>query len=173
MIDTSMIDKNRLIDIMLDDISGNVNAWIKLVEIVPDYVPPFPRAGDRPSIQVRCLVRPDEPAPGPGIATSRYSYLRASGIAGWKSGGYFWDCYGTAWLTVEYAFLAVLHAPVPPGLLSPLCWNALATVVLQPAASPSEIEGSGGGFRSLRSDDESEPTVENHKIDVTVSRTDV
>lgn len=126
-IDRSLIDSKALLDLLLDDAHGNVNSWLRLVEIVPNYMPPFPRTDDRPSIQVRCLVRPDEPIPGVGIVTSRYSYLRHGGIAGWQSGGYFWDAYGTKWLSVEYAFLAVLHAPVPPGLLVPHCWKTERT----------------------------------------------
>lgn len=126
MIDRSLINPAKLLDLMLDDASGNVNAWWSLVEIVPYYVPPFPLKDTRPSIQVRCLVRPDEPAPGPGIRTGRYSYLRGS-LAGWRSGGYFWDLGGDreGWPSVEHALLAVLHAPVPPGLLSPSAWEAI------------------------------------------------
>lgn len=123
MIDPSLFDRDRLVALLTDTVHGNVNHWFRLVEIVPDYMPPFPREGDEPSIQVRCLVRPDEPAPGPGIATSRHVYLRGGGMCGWRNGAYFWDCYGTRWLTVEHALLAVVHAPVPPALLKPLCWE--------------------------------------------------
>lgn len=125
MIDRSLINPAKLLDLMLDDVAGNVNAWWSLVEIVPDYMPPFPRADTRPSIQVRCLVRPDEPEPGPGVRTNRHSYLRSGGVAGWQYGGYFWDCYGTEWGTIEHALLAVLHAPVPPALLSKDAWAAI------------------------------------------------
>lgn len=124
MIDRSLINPAKLLDLMLDDASGNVNAWWSLVEIVPDYVPPFPDKDTRPSIRVRCLVRPDEPKPAPGVRTGRYSYLRGS-LAGWRNGGYFWDCYGDDWASVEHALLAVLHAPAPPGLLSPSAWEAI------------------------------------------------
>lgn len=125
MIDRSLINPSKLLDLMLDDVAGNVNAWWSLVEIVPDYMPPFPRKDTRPSIQVRCLVMPDAPVPGPGVQTARHVYLRAGGIAGWQYGGYFWDLYGTEWATVEHAILAVLHAPVPPALLSPGAWEQI------------------------------------------------
>lgn len=131
MIDRTLISGDKLIAAMLDSVHGNVNHWWRLLEIVPDYMPPFPR-DSRPSIQVRCLVDPSQPMPGPGIVTSRHSYLRASGHAGWKAFGYFWDNYGTAWLDIEHAFLAAVHAPVPPNLLKPLCWNADAFKGQQP-----------------------------------------
>ena len=123
MIDRALIDAAKLLDVLLDHSHGNVNKWIDLVEIVPDYVPPFPRDDTRPSIQVRCLVNPKEPEPGPGIATGRHLYLRTSGHAGWRNGGYFWDMYGTGFASIEYALLAAIHAPVPPTLLKPLCWG--------------------------------------------------
>lgn len=126
MIDRSLFTLDRLFDALIDSMSGNVNQWIRLVEIVPDYVPPFPRPETRPSIAVRVLTRPDEPAPGPGISTSRYSYLRTGGMVGWRCGGYFWDLYGTEFSTLECALLAVVHAPVPPGLLKPICWTRTA-----------------------------------------------
>lgn len=122
MIDRSLINPSALLDVLLDTVSGNVNHWWNLVEIVPDYMPPFPDAKTKPTIQVRCLVDGTAPEPGEGVVTGRHAYLRASGIAGWKSGGYFWDMYGTPFLTVEYALLALIHAPVPPSLLKPICW---------------------------------------------------
>lgn len=126
MINRSLIDPSKLLDLMLDDVAGNVNAWWSLVEIVPDYMPPFPRKDTRPSIQVRCLVRPDEMEPSLGVRTDRYSYLRGS-LAGWRYGGYFWDIGSDAegWASVEHALLAVLHAPVPPSLMSPTTWEAI------------------------------------------------
>ena len=122
MIDRSLLDGSKLIAAMLSTSYGNVNKWMDLVEIVPDYMPPFP-LDDVPSIQVRCLVRSDEPVPGPGTVTGRYTYLRHAGHAGWQCGGYVWDCYGTHWIDVEHALLAVIHAPVPPQLLLSICWE--------------------------------------------------
>jgi len=123
MIDRSLIKPERLLEVLLDTVSGNVNHWWRLVEIVPDYMPPFPRGATKPTIQVRCLVDETAPEPGPGIATGRHAYMRASRVAGWKFGGYFWDLYGTPFATVEYALLALVHAPVPPSLLRPICWS--------------------------------------------------
>lgn len=124
MIDRSLIDPAKLLNVLLDTSCGNRNHWLRLVEIVPDYVPPFPRDDTRPTIQVRCLTNITEPLPGPGVCTSRYSYLRWSGAGNvtWNHGGYFWDMYGDAFYTVEHAFLAALHAPVPPGLLERIAW---------------------------------------------------
>ena len=127
MIDRNLIDPKRLLDALLDTSYGNVNKWIELVEIVPDYMPAFPRDDTRPTIQVRCLVDADEPEPGPGVCTSRHLYLRTSGHAGWHCGGYFWDSYGTPFHSVECALLAAVHAPVPPSLLKPICWDAKGT----------------------------------------------
>lgn len=134
MIDRSLINPTKLLDIMLDDVFGNVNAWWSLVEIIPDYMPPFPSADTRPSIQVRCLVRPNDPEPGPGIRTDRYSYLRGS-RCGWRNGGYFWDIGGDSdgWTSVEDALLAVLHAPVPPALLSKDAWMAIRASIRRDA----------------------------------------
>lgn len=122
MIDRNLFSKDKLLDVLLDHLYGNVNKWMDLVEIIPDYIPPFPRDDTRPTIKVRCLTHEDQPVPGPGVVTSRHSYLRNS-ICGWQYGGYFWDGYGTAWTSVEHALMAVLHAPVPPGLLKAICWG--------------------------------------------------
>jgi len=105
MIDPKMFDRDRLIALLLDTMSGNVHHWRRLLEIVPDYMPPFPHDCTRTTIRVR------------------YTYLRAGGHAGWMSGGYFWDCYGDEFLSVEHALLAVVNAPVPPQLLKPMCWS--------------------------------------------------
>jgi hypothetical protein len=123
MIDRSLIDPTSLVNLLLDTVVGNVNHWWRLVEIVPDYMPPFPNADTRPTIAVRCLVDETAPEPGPRIATGRFAYLRTGGISGWKFGGYFWDQYGTPFPTVEFALMAAIHAPVPPQLLRPIAWR--------------------------------------------------
>lgn len=117
MIDPEMFDRDKLVAALTRTMSGNINQWLSLCEIVPDYMPPFPRVGDRPKIIARCLVDAEQPAPGPGIVTSRYSYLRVE-----RGLQIFWDGYGTEFHSVEVALLALVRAPVPPALLKPIAW---------------------------------------------------
>lgn len=71
--------------------------WHLEVEVVEDYMPPYPRPETRPSIQVRW----------------RGSFLRQGGSA---FNPFFWDMYGKEFLTVQFAWLAVAQAPAPPTL---------------------------------------------------------
>ena len=71
--------------------------WHRDCEIVPNYLPPFPR----PDTRQRVIIR-----------HRNGSYLRHS--AGPRQ-GYFWDCYGDDMGTVELAVLALAEAPDPTG----------------------------------------------------------
>jgi hypothetical protein len=99
MIDRGLFNLDRLIDEMLDTVHGNRNQWWNAAEIVPGYMPPFPREDTRPS----CVVR------------FRQSFLRYS--KGPRQ-GFFWDLYGDDFQTPELALLALVAAPVPPSALN-------------------------------------------------------
>lgn len=105
MIDRSLISLEKLLDAMLSTSHGNVNQWMQLVEIIPDYMPPYPRPETKPT----CVVR------------FRDSFLRYS--KGVRQ-GYFWDGCGDDMLSPEWALLAVLQAPVPPSALVKNVWKS-------------------------------------------------
>lgn len=88
-----MFRVDRLIDYLADQ------DWHNSCEIIPDYMPKFPREDTRPSVIVRCNNHPEYPA-----------YLRHS--AGPKQ-GFFWDTYGDNFLTPELALIALSQAPFP------------------------------------------------------------
>lgn len=94
-IDPSMFTVDKLLDALLYDMEGGVNAWRRQAEIIPDYMPPFPRADTKPSCEVRI----------------GNSFLRRAGRF------LFWDVYGTDFRTPEEALLALLDAPVPPRMV--------------------------------------------------------
>jgi hypothetical protein len=107
MIDKTMIDPKRLLDLILDDAAGNINPWWSMVEFVKDYMPPYPRPDTRPT---RWSVKCGE------------SYLRDLGR------GYFcWDIhYGedSEMNSPEGCVRALMQAPVPPHLLKAEVWEA-------------------------------------------------
>jgi hypothetical protein len=103
MIDPKMFTVERLVDAMLDDMHGNCDAWRILAEIVPEYMPPFPRPETRPI----CVVRIGN------------SFLRGGGR------DFFWDMYGDNFRSPEQALLALVRAPIPPHLTSPETWAAI------------------------------------------------
>lgn len=102
----SSFNAEKLLDLILDDCHGNTNAWWKAVEIVADYMPPFPRPDTKPT---KCSIKCGE------------SFLRDLGH------GYFvWDIhYGedSEFYTPEEALLALIRAPVSPYVLRRELWN--------------------------------------------------
>lgn len=106
MIDRKFIDAERLLDLILSDSSGNVNAWWACVEFVKDYMPPYPRPETRPT---RLSIKAGS------------SFLRDLGH------GYFvWDIhYGedSEFRTPEHAILALMKAPVPPYFIKSEVWE--------------------------------------------------
>jgi hypothetical protein len=98
VIDPSLFTVERLLAAMLDDIYGNIDAWRKDAEILPQYMPPSPQ----PDTCSRCVVR------------HRSSFLRYS--KGPRQ-GCTWDLYGDDFVSPEQALLALLQAPVPPSIV--------------------------------------------------------
>lgn len=109
MIDRKLINLDQLLDDMLDTQHGNRNQWVTRVEIIPEYMPQFPRPDTRPTC-VAAYVHPD----------GRRSFLRYSKG---PYQGYFWDVYGEDMLRPELALLAVMRAPVPPGAQDKSVWE--------------------------------------------------
>ncbi len=107
MIDPKLFSVERLLSTMLNTSYGNLNRWWVLVEIVPDYMPPYPREDTRPKVVVKC-----------GNSFLRYS-------AGPKQ-GHFWDMYGDDYQTPELALLAILQAPIPPAFIDRSVWEKAA-----------------------------------------------
>lgn len=89
MIDPSLFTVQRLLDALLSDDFGNRDAWRRLAEIVPNYMPPFPSAETRARTVVRC-----------GSQFLRYSKGPHQ--------GHFWDVYGDDYGTPELALIALL-----------------------------------------------------------------
>lgn len=87
------VDARALVTHLLDQ------AWHAQCEIIPDYMPPYPGKGTRPSVQVRF-----------NNGTKYMPYLRYS--KGPKQ-GFFWDVYGEDMQTVELAIVALSKAPAP------------------------------------------------------------
>jgi len=73
------------------------NPWHLHVEVVENYMPPFPRPDTKPSIQVRW-----------GDSFLRY----ARGVFQ----PWFWDIYGDEFYSVQRAWLSVAQAPAPPSM---------------------------------------------------------
>lgn len=88
-----LVDGGKLAALLLDQ------DWHKQCDIVPDYMPPFPREDTRPTVQVRFNNGSEYPP-----------FLRHS--CGPKQ-GFFWDIYGDDMQTVELAVLALSQAPAP------------------------------------------------------------
>jgi hypothetical protein len=102
------INAQKFLDNILSDCAGNVNKWWDLVEIVFDYMPPYPDDDEKPT---KCSVKCGN------------SFLRDLGH------GYFvWDIhYGEAseFHNPENALLALMNAPVPPWLLRDEAWGGI------------------------------------------------
>jgi hypothetical protein len=103
MIDPKLFTVEELLEEFLDDSHGNRNVWRQHATIVPDYMFPYPRVGERPI----CVVK------------HKNSFLRYS--KGPRQ-GYFWDCYGDDFHSPAVAFAALLQAPVPPSILQGAAW---------------------------------------------------
>lgn len=100
-IEPSLFTVKGLLKVLLFDEHGYDmfgDIWRAYAEIIPNYMPPYPREDTRPSCVVKC-----------GEAFLRHS-------AGPKQ-GFFWDIYGDDFIKPELALVALLHAPTPPFFL--------------------------------------------------------
>lgn len=91
-ITASQFNLERLVDTLCDD---DNTPWRRHLEIIPDYMPPYPHKDTRPTVQIRCgewFVRHSK---GP-----------------WQS--YFWDMYGDDFITPELALAVLPRLPEPP-----------------------------------------------------------
>lgn len=79
--------------------------WVDRCEIIPAYMPPFPRPDTRPSVQIRYNSGSGHP---PFL---RYSCGPLQ--------GYFWDIYGDDFQSVALATIALSRAP-PPYSVDPI-----------------------------------------------------
>lgn len=70
--------------------------WHARCEIIPGYMPPYPKPSTKPTVVVRC-----------GGSFLRYSRGPAQ--------GFFWDCYGENMQSIELAIIALSRAPYPGG----------------------------------------------------------
>lgn len=77
------------------------NAWREDCEIIPAYMPPYPRADTQP----KCVVRHVSGA-----------FLRHS--KGPRQ-GHGWDIYGDDYHNPELALIALSQAPPPPQVMAP------------------------------------------------------
>jgi hypothetical protein len=91
-----LIDMEFLIDSILDQV------WHRRVEIVPDYMPPFPSDDTKP----KCIVRYK-------TESGNYTYLR---YGRGPLPDYFWDLYGDDFHQPECALLCIAKAPAPRGV---------------------------------------------------------
>jgi len=73
--------------------------WMEKVDIIVDYMPPYPGKDTRPTLQIRF-----------NDGSAHPPFLRHSGG---PLQGFFWDIYGDDFQTVELAILALSQAPVP------------------------------------------------------------
>lgn len=73
--------------------------WHEKCEIIPNYMPKYPREDTRPTVQVRYN---DDSEYAPMLRYSR----------GPKQ-GFFWDIYGEDMQTIELAIIALSKAPTP------------------------------------------------------------
>lgn len=118
MIDPKLFTVERLLSVLTDHGHGNRNVWVKLAEIIPDYMPPFPDAKTKP----RCVVKCGQ------------SFLRHSRG---PLQGHFWDIYGEDYQSPELALVALLQAPPPPSFIKREIWEQV-TALDTPAPAESE-----------------------------------
>lgn len=103
MIDPKLFTVERLLECFLRP-EGGGDYWRSQAEIIVGYMPPYPLPDTQPS----CVVR------------FGGSFLRYS--AGPRQ-GHFWDISGDDYQTPELALLALMEAPVPPGILKAEHWE--------------------------------------------------
>lgn len=126
MIDRNIFSLDKLLNALLDDVSGNVNKWRSL-----------------------CFIEPDKKNPHFFVVRCKDSHLRSIG------GMYIWDCYygeDSQFYNAEYALLALQQAPVPPFLLKQECWGKPSQCGMITVGGPCALDsGHSGECRSMNS----------------------
>ena len=111
MIDPKLFTVEDLLRTFLDtQYDGGRNKWWEMCEIIPNYMPPYPRSDTKPTCVVAIRDTYDD----------HYSFLRHS--IGPRQ-GHFWDIYGDDYFNPSLALLALMSAPVPPWLLDKKVWG--------------------------------------------------
>lgn len=87
---TNHLDLHELLEA-----SANERRWLKDVELIPLYMPPYPAQDTTPIFVIKY----------------HQTFLRY-GMG--PVPGYFWDSYGSDFMRFTYAFLALLRCPAPP-----------------------------------------------------------
>lgn len=108
-IDPAQFEMTRLLGAML------AYQWQRECEIIPDYMPPYPRHDTKPT----CVVKHGD------------SFLRYSCGPGT---GTFWDVYGDNFLNPELALVELSKAHPPTG--NPKLWPATGALSLKPKDTP-------------------------------------
>lgn len=91
--DAGQFDPQRLVNLLL------TQHWMHKCQIIPAYMPPFPRPDTRPRCVVRYIYDSGED-----------TFLRHSGG---PLQGFFWDMYGDDLNSPELALIAISQAPPP------------------------------------------------------------
>jgi hypothetical protein len=106
VIDPALFDLPLLIEdlFLLRGHAEHCNAWRRDCEIIPDYMPPYPKPATGP----RCVVR---------FIPSGMFLRHSTG----PQQGHFWDVYGDDYLRPSLALIAIAQAP-PPHRLEDGTW---------------------------------------------------
>lgn len=96
-LDCSSLDLEKLVHTLCDQ------TWMRHCEIIPEYMFPFPREGDRPIVAVRWT----DPEGEREERFLRYSKGPAQ--------GYFWDIYPDDMHSPELAVVSLSRSFPPPG----------------------------------------------------------
>lgn len=94
------VDAAALVDLIMHE------RWKGQCEIIPDYMPPYPRPETRPRVVARYKIHSTHP----NHEAESYTYLRYS--CGPRQ-GFFWDIYGDDLMSIELALMAIHQAPYP------------------------------------------------------------
>lgn len=110
MITHQQFNMEKLFDILLDHVHGNIDIWRRQCDLILDYMPPYPRPDTKPQKVVVGF---------PSLDGEGHLYLRHGNGVLMR---YFWDCYGDDFGSPEAALLALLQAPIPPSLQKAEVW---------------------------------------------------
>lgn len=117
-------DTARMRQLLLDQ------PWHRKTEIILGYMPPYPNADTRPTVQIRYNDGSEHPP-----------FLRYS--AGPKQ-GFFWDIYGEDFQNESLALLALHKAPAPVNV-GPITFSIKLPPLESPDAARDAAREQGGG----------------------------